>query len=71
MRFAKIGMFIHLGVQGNHHASRPVIVDDQIVNAADLGIRKNGFANLLHKFLFRRLAEQGAYRIARGVKAGI
>ena len=50
----------HFRMQGNHDPARAVIMHDEIMDAQHLRIALHNGFYLFHKFLLRRLAEQGA-----------
>ena len=58
-----------LGVQRDHHAAGTVVMHHKVVDAADGLVCHHDIADLLHKLLRRRLAEQRRKRISRCLKA--
>ena len=53
----------HLGVEGDHHPPRTIVVDDQIVNSDNARMGHHQIPDSLDKLMGGRRAQQGVYSL--------
>ena len=63
MQLQNISVSRHLRMEGHHHPTGAIVVDHQIVDAADRRVGQNHLPDPLHQFLLRRLAQQRPQRL--------